>query len=265
MSLTHDQIAWLQKNKSMSGGTAGSSSSTDKVVTPSPQVSNAPPAAADPSLIANATAAVQPPASGAGPVSNPYAGTDNDNIWRSGFDAGFSQPDEDHYAPSPYTPDAQTIYSEGVLAGQEAARQQAPHRSEDPHTGKPPPPPAPPPDEQHGAVWNFLHDHGLVQTDHERADDLRRAWGPPMIVTDDDGNPIDVEKLSDEEIISLNKKLRGLPIGPASPAIRISMISCIIRGRAGRASRAWARISSTALAAPSRRTRISTRWPGATW
>jgi hypothetical protein len=67
---------------------------------------------------------VQPPANGVSTVTNPYAGTSLENAWKEGFDDGFAQPDEDHLAPSPLSPDAQTVYSEGVLAGKDAVRQQ---------------------------------------------------------------------------------------------------------------------------------------------
>jgi hypothetical protein len=67
---------------------------------------------------------VQPPASGVSAVANPYAGTDYEDFWKQGFDAGFTQPDEEHPAPSPFLPNAQTVYSEGVLAGKDAAWQQ---------------------------------------------------------------------------------------------------------------------------------------------
>jgi hypothetical protein len=67
---------------------------------------------------------VTPPASGAPSADNPYAGTPAESVWRQGFDDGFAQPDEGHPAPSPYSPDAQSIYLEGVLAGKDAARLQ---------------------------------------------------------------------------------------------------------------------------------------------
>lgn len=62
------------------------------------------------------------PASGVAAPNNPYAGTPLADVWQQGFDAGFAQPDEDHPAPSPFTPDAQTVYSEGVLAGSETGK-----------------------------------------------------------------------------------------------------------------------------------------------
>ena len=69
----------------------------------------------------------------------------------------------------------------------------------------------------HGWLWNWMHDHGLVLTKHERADILRRGWGPEsgLIVRDKDGTPINVDQLSDDEVIALDKELRGQPIGHA--------------------------------------------------
>jgi hypothetical protein len=53
-------------------------------------------------------------------TQNPYAGSVFDSSWKSGFDEGFAAPDEDHPAPSPFDHDQQTVFSEGVLSGQEA-------------------------------------------------------------------------------------------------------------------------------------------------
>ena len=52
---------------------------------------------------------------------NPYDGSDNAGVWQQGFLLGFFQPDGDLTPPSPFTPDSATIYSEGTLAGQDAA------------------------------------------------------------------------------------------------------------------------------------------------
>ena len=78
--------------------------------------------------------------------------------------------------------------------------------------------------EEHGRPWWWLHDHGLAQTKHEKADLLRKALGPGSgrLVVDENGVLIDVEQLSDDEVIALDKKLRappyGLPIvGPGAP------------------------------------------------
>jgi hypothetical protein len=55
-------------------------------------------------------------------AKNPYAGTDFEEAWHEGFVAGYLAPDESHPAPTPLTVDKQTVYSEGVLAGQESVR-----------------------------------------------------------------------------------------------------------------------------------------------
>lgn len=71
----------------------------------------------------------------------PQAGAAMPDVWQQGFDAGHGSPDQDHPAPFPFTPEAQAIYAEGVLAGQKAARQEA----QAAQAGKPPiGPPAPP-------------------------------------------------------------------------------------------------------------------------
>jgi hypothetical protein len=80
-----------------------------------------------PATPASGDSTFQPPASGTTAESNPYAGTEFEDVWKQGFDDGFAQPDEDHPAPSPLTPDAQAVYSEGVMAGKDAA---LPHPSQ---------------------------------------------------------------------------------------------------------------------------------------
>ena len=88
------------------------------------------------------------------------------------------------------------------------------------------PPQSSPATEEHGRLWWWLHDHGLAQTKHEKADLLRKAMGPGSgrLVVDGNGVPVNVEQLSDDEVIELDKKLRvppyGLPIiGPAAPVM----------------------------------------------
>lgn len=54
-------------------------------------------------------------------ASNPYAGTNYEQSWQQGFCAAVLQPFQNNPAPSPLAPDQQTVYSEGVLAGQDAA------------------------------------------------------------------------------------------------------------------------------------------------
>ena len=82
--------------------------------------------------------------------------------------------------------------------------------------GTNPPQQAPGGEEQHGKIWWWLHSHGQVHTKHENAEILRRGWGTQggLVVTDELGDPIDVDRLSDDEVIALDKKLRGRPIGP---------------------------------------------------
>jgi hypothetical protein len=65
-------------------------------------------------------------AGGASGSSNPYAGTADADIWQQGFDAGSANPDADNAPPSPYTPESQAIYTEGVQAGRAAAKSAAP-------------------------------------------------------------------------------------------------------------------------------------------
>jgi hypothetical protein len=82
---------------------------------------------------------VTPPASGLGSGANPYAGTALGDSWQQGFADGSAEPDEPHPPPSPLTPDNQTAYSEGVLAGQQAAR---PAPASNQSSGDKPPDPA---------------------------------------------------------------------------------------------------------------------------
>ena len=100
------------------------------------------------------------------------------------------------------------------------------------HPGDAPPaaaqagtPSQPSPDvEEHGRLWWWLHDHGLVHTRHEQADLIRKAYGPGSgrLVVDGNGVPIDLDQLSDDEVIALGEKLLEtrfeLPfIWPAAP------------------------------------------------
>ncbi|MDT0341358.1 hypothetical protein [Streptomyces litchfieldiae] len=56
-------------------------------------------------------------------ATNPYAGTDHEESWRQGFTAGFTFPDQVMEAPLVLESEQRTVYSEGVLAGQDAATQ----------------------------------------------------------------------------------------------------------------------------------------------
>ena len=86
-------------------------------------------------------------------------------------------------------------------------------------------PPQPGPGvEEHSRFWWWLHDHGLAQTKHEKADLLRKALGPGSgkLVVDENGVPVNVEQLSDDEVIALGERLMNRPfelpsIGPAAP------------------------------------------------
>lgn len=75
----------------------------------------------------------------------------------------------------------------------------------------PAPQPAPEGEAQPGRGSWFHRTFG-IPTKHERAEILRKGWGPPLMLTDKDGEVIDVEKLSDDEIIKLDQERRGLPI-----------------------------------------------------
>jgi hypothetical protein len=90
--------------------------------------------------------------------------------------------------------------------------------------GTNPPQQAPGGEEQHGKIWWWLHSHGQVHTKHERAEILRRGWGAQSgVVVTEDGKPVNVEQLSDDEVIALDKKYRGRPIGPP-PAVAMAPI-----------------------------------------
>jgi len=68
---------------------------------------------------------------------------------------------------------------------------------------------------EHGRIWWWLHGLGLANTRHEQATLLRRAMGAQggriyML----DGVPLNVEQMSDDEVLALEKETRGQPIGP---------------------------------------------------
>ncbi|MEU4215459.1 FG-GAP-like repeat-containing protein [Actinoplanes sp. NPDC026623] len=58
--------------------------------------------------------------------------------------------------------------------------------------------------EKHGDFWWWLHsfDLGLVMTKHERADVLRKSFGP-YVVDNETGDPIYLNGLADDEVITL--------------------------------------------------------------
>jgi len=61
--------------------------------------------------------------------------------------------------------------------------------------------------ETHGGLWCFAHALGLVETQHEQANDLRTFYSG-VIFTGSDGKTIDPSKLSDADIIQFNKDHR---------------------------------------------------------
>lgn len=86
------------------------------------------------------------------------------------------------------------------------------------------PPQPSPAAEEHSRLWWWLHDHGLAHTKHEKADLLRKALGPGSgwLVVDGHGVPVNIEQLSDDEVIALGKKLMDRPfelpfIGSGAP------------------------------------------------
>lgn len=68
---------------------------------------------------------------------------------------------------------------------------------------------------EHGRIWWWLHGLGLANTRHEQATLLRRAMGAQGgRIYMRDGVPLNVEQMSDDEVLALEKKTRGQPIGP---------------------------------------------------
>lgn len=78
----------------------------------------------------NATTVARPPATGVVAGTNPYAGTALGSL-EAGLRRWLCRA-ADHPALSPLSLDAQTVYSEGVLAGKDAARPSAPSTSAGP-------------------------------------------------------------------------------------------------------------------------------------
>lgn len=137
--------------------------------------------------------------------------------YKTGYQDGISG-GESHAVPR----DGQALadYEEGYARGHyEVTNKSTAEPS--PPSATTPPPAAAPQEEEHGRFWWWLHSHGLTLTKHERADILRRGWGPEsgVAVTDRDGNPVDVSRLSDDEIIALDKQLRDRPVGRAGAPI----------------------------------------------
>jgi len=61
--------------------------------------------------------------------------------------------------------------------------------------------------ENHGGVWCFFHALGLVETQHEQANDLRNFYNGLMYYGSD-GNPVVPSKLSDSALIQFDKDHR---------------------------------------------------------
>lgn len=61
--------------------------------------------------------------------------------------------------------------------------------------------------ETHGGVWCFLHSLGLVETQHEQANDLRNFYNG-LVYYGPDGKPVQISKLSDTGIIQFDKDHR---------------------------------------------------------
>ncbi len=78
-----------------------------------------------------------------------------------------------------------------------------------------PAPPAAAAEPEHGRIWGWLHGLGLANTRHEQATLLRRAMGAQGgRIYMRDGVPLNVEQMSDDEVLALEKETRGQPIGP---------------------------------------------------
>ena len=75
----------------------------------------------------------------------------------------------------------------------------------------------------HVRIWQWLHGLGLTETRHEQAAELRRVMSAQGgLVYTRDGVPLNVEQMSDDEVLALDKETRGQPhapplIGAAAP------------------------------------------------
>ena len=83
--------------------------------------------------------------------------------------------------------------------------------------------PAPPPDAtpavaaepEHGAIWQWLHGLGLAETRHEQAVGLRRVMGAQSgLIYRRNGVALDVDHMSDDDVLALDKETRGQSIVP---------------------------------------------------
>ncbi len=68
---------------------------------------------------------------------------------------------------------------------------------------------------ERGPIWQWLHGLGLAKTRHEQATELRRVMGSQGgLVYMRDGAPLNVDQMSDDEVLALDKETRGQPHGP---------------------------------------------------
>jgi RHS repeat-associated protein len=90
--------------------------------------------------------------------------------------------------------------------------------------------------EEHGKVWWFFHGIGLTFTKHERANILRMSLGPEsgVVVVDEAGDPVDVARLSDDDVIALAQKLRGRLVGPSITAAVTAVEWPLMRDQTGK-------------------------------
>ncbi len=82
--------------------------------------------------------------------------------------------------------------------------------------------------EKHGGLWCFAHKFGLVETQHESANDAREAMAPMHGLIFGGKRPQDVAKSTDDKAVnayfnSLSNYLMGIAAGGQGPANSISM------------------------------------------
>ena len=71
---------------------------------------------------------------------------------------------------------------------------------------------------EHGPVWTWLHRHGLAETRHEQADALRRFIKASGGLQSAEGEPVDVDTMSDDDLLALDREKRK-PVMPFFPGI----------------------------------------------
>ena len=128
--------------------------------------------------------------------------------------------------PNGLDPAAQDEVSDPAATAQAAAASPQvvapPHGNDGPI--QPASSPAPAAEPEHSQFWWWLHGMGLAETRHEQATELRRSLGSAggTIFTKADGTEIDVDSMSDDELLAFNKETRGerptpWPLGAAAP------------------------------------------------